>query len=75
MNASRADLDVTLLPKNAALVYSPKSRTVSIETPSSPEDTSFNETGEPPAKVKKTASHQPMDTGKFYSPGEHSKTN
>ena len=43
VNNSRADLDVTLLPKGASLVYSPQSRQVDVETPEDYEELEFPE--------------------------------
>ncbi len=59
VNNSRTDLDVTLLPKGAALVYSPNSKTIDVET--STDELEFMNMSAPPP-TKKAA----MDPKDFY---------
>ncbi len=66
VNASRAELDVTLLPRGACLVYSPKSKSLSVETSGDGEEAlraDQDPKNEPPSKAAKTG----MDPADFYS--------
>ncbi len=66
VNASRADLDITLLPKGACLVYSPKSNTISVET--STEDFEIDCPASPgPPKNKKARKNEAIEPKNFYS--------
>ncbi len=74
VNASRAELDISLLPRGATLMYSPRSQSISVEDipsdMSAAGDCPENATDEdPPTSRKdiKTSESNEIEPGKFYT--------